>query len=83
MLAEAKSEVRKKNAEQIFSTVVFVIFRDNLIPIVWKSIVPIKAMKNLEKSKPDFVETQITSIHEVGKLNGGGVTILSLITLIY
>ena len=42
-----------KNAEQIFSTVLLVIFRDNLIPFVWKSIVPIRALKNLEKSKPD------------------------------
>ena len=38
-------------------TVLFVIFRDNLIPIVWKSVVPIKAMKNPEKSKPDFVKS--------------------------
>ena len=44
------------NAEQIFSTVLFVIFRDNLIPIVWTSIVPIKAMKNLEKSKAYFMK---------------------------
>ena len=45
------------NAYQIFSTILFVIFRDKLIPIVWKSIVPIKAMKNLEKSKPDFMKS--------------------------
>ena len=45
-----------KNAEQSFSTVLFVISRDNPIPIVWKSIVPIKAVKNLEKSRPDFMK---------------------------
>ena len=66
-------------AEQIISTILFVIFRDNLIPIVWKSIVPVKAVKNLEESRPDFMknlaqrervlrETQIRSIHEVGEL---------------
>ena len=42
--------------QQIFSTVLFVIFRNNLIPIPWKSIVHIKAMKNLEKSKPNFLK---------------------------
>ena len=30
---------------------VFVTFRDNLIPIVWKSIVPSMALKNLEKEQ--------------------------------
>ena len=49
-------------AEQIISTV---IFRDNLIPIVLKSIVLIKVMKNLEGV---LRETQIRSIHEVEKL---------------
>ena len=44
------------NLEQIFSTVLIVIFRDNLIPIVWKSVVPLKAVINLEKSKPDFMK---------------------------
>ena len=56
MLAEAKSEVRTKNAEQSFSTVLVVIFRDNLIPIIWKSIVLIKAMKNIENSEKEYFE---------------------------
>ena len=45
-----------KKAGQIFSTVLFVIFRDTLIPIAWKSIVPINAVKNLEKSRPDLMK---------------------------
>ena len=49
-----------KDAEQIFSTVLFVIFRDNLIPTVWKSVVPVNAMRNLEKSKPDFMKSQLS-----------------------
>ena len=55
------------------------IFRDNLIPIVWNSILPIKATKNLEKSKPDFMnnllkreralrDTQLRSIHGMEEL---------------
>ena len=43
--------------EQIISTVLFMIFRDNLIPIGWKSVVPIKAMKNLEKSRSDIMKS--------------------------
>ena len=53
-----KSESMK--AEQIISTFLFVIFRDNLIPIVWKSIVPIKAVKNLEKGRPGFMKNQLS-----------------------
>ena len=97
MVAEAKSEVRKRgcradfldssvrnikitcsqrqnlkceseDAEQIFATVLFVIFRDNIIPIVWKSIVPIKAMKNLEKSKPGFMKNQLSEREYFEKL---------------
>ena len=45
-----------KNAGQSFSTVLFVIFRDNSILIVWKSIVPTKATKNLEESRPDYTK---------------------------
>ena len=61
MLAEAKSE-------QSFSTVLFVIFRDNLIPIVWKSIVPIKAMKNLENSRQVFMKTELSEKEYFEKL---------------
>ena len=56
MLAEANLKCESKNAEQIFSTFLFMIFRDNLILIVWNSIVPIKAMKNLEKNRLDFIK---------------------------
>ena len=36
------------------------IFRDNLIPIVWKYIVPITAMNNLEKCRPDFMKNKLS-----------------------
>ena len=52
-LQKQNLKCESKNAEQIFSTV---LLRDNLIPIAWKSIVLTKAMKNLEKSRPDFVK---------------------------
>ena len=38
-------------AEQIISTVLFVIFRDNLIPIVWKSILPIQGVEEFRKEQ--------------------------------
>ena len=64
-----------KNAEQTFSTVLFVIFRDHLIPIAWKSLVLIKAKELLEKDRSDIArrkrvlrESQIRSIHQVGEL---------------
>ena len=49
-LEEHEDCAKARKQSLFFSTILFVIFRDNLIPIVWKSIVPIKAMKNLEKS---------------------------------
>ena len=45
-----------KYAQEIVSTIMFLIFTNNLMPIVWKSLVLIKAMKNLEKSRPDFMK---------------------------
>ena len=63
VLAEAKSEVRKqesRKAEEIFSTVLFAILRDNLIPTVRKPVVPVNAMKILEKSKPDFMKSLLS-----------------------
>ena len=55
-LQKQNLKCESKNAEQIFSTLLFVIFRHNLIPIAWKSIVPIMAVKNHEKSRPDFMK---------------------------
>ena len=46
----------------------FLDFRDNLIPIVWKSIVPIKSLKNLEKRKPDFTKDQLNEKEYFEKL---------------
>ena len=50
MLREAKSEVRKhESRSDYFDSSVRDLQRDNLTPIFWKSIVPVKAMKNPEK----------------------------------
>ena len=79
VLAEAKSEVRKQECRADFLDSSVRDLQNNLIPIVWKSIVPIKALKNLEMSKPDFMKNQLSEkeyceklksevIHEVGEL---------------
>ena len=55
LLAEAESEILKQECE-----VAFVNFKDKLIPIVWKCIRSIMAVKNLEKSKPDFMKNWLS-----------------------
>ena len=68
-----------KNAEQSVSTVLFVIFRDNLIPIVWKSIVPMKVYEESRREQAQLHEeltqreealgyTRIRNLHEVEEL---------------
>ena len=56
------------------STVLFVIFRDNLILVVWKSIVPSKAMKNPKKSRPDFMKNLLSQKEYFEKLRSEVVT---------
>ena len=67
-LQKQNLKCESKKAEQIFSTVPFVIFRDNLIPIVWKSVVPTQALKNIEKSRPDFMKNELSDKEHFEKL---------------
>ena len=68
MIAEAKSEVREQESRADYLDNLFVIFRDNLTPIVWKSVVPIKSIKNLEKSRPDFMKNWLSEKESFEKL---------------
>ena len=47
---------RNKNAEQIFSTVLFVNFEDKFIPAVWRLTILTLDMKHLEGSRPGFTK---------------------------
>ena len=61
-------------------TLAFVIFRDNLIPIVWKSIAP-RLHEELAQRERVLRETQIRSIHEAGQLRELRVDEFSVQTL--
>ena len=76
MLAEAKSEVRKQEYGADFSTVLFVIFRDNLFPIRLEIYCTTQGYEESRKEQARLREelaqrervlreTQIRSIHEV------------------
>ena len=61
-----KCESRK--AERIFSIILLAIFRDNLIPIDWKSIVLIIVARNLKENKENFVKNQLIETEFFEKL---------------